>query len=89
MKKGILEFEMLGYYRPREFYSPKYGTEFDYLYPDDRTTLFWAPTILTDSLGYAETVFYSSDIKGTFDIRLEGVGLNSHAGEAKSSFNVN
>jgi len=89
MKKGILEFQMLGYHQPREFYSPKYGTEFDFLYPDDRITLFWAPTILTDSLGHAETVFFSSDRKGTFNIILEGIGPNGHTGEGDSSFKVN
>lgn len=88
MKKGVLEFQMLGYHRPREFYSPKYGTEFDYLYPDDRITLFWAPTIITDSLGHAETVFYSSDRKGLFTVHLEGVGPDGNTGAGSSSFIV-
>jgi TonB-dependent SusC/RagA subfamily outer membrane receptor len=89
MKKGILETQILAYYHPREFYSPKYGSEFDYLYPDDRITLFWAPTILTDSLGHAETVFYSSDRTGTFEVSLEGIGPTGHTGESQSSFKVN
>ncbi len=88
MKKGVLNFQMLGYHHPKEFYSPKYGTEFDYLYPDDRITLFWAPSIITDSLGHAETVFYSSDRKGVFDVRLQGVGPDGHAGAGNSSFIV-
>lgn len=88
MKKGVLEFQMLGYHNPREFYSPKYGTEFDYLYPDDRITLFWVPTIITDSLGHAEAVFYSSDRKGVFNVSLEGVGPDGNTGSGSSSFIV-
>ncbi len=63
MVKGVLNFKMLGFYKPREFYSPKYGTEFDYLYPDNRSTLYWAPVIETDSLGNAAVEFYSSDTR--------------------------
>ncbi|KPK86071.1 MAG: hypothetical protein AMS27_05890 [Bacteroides sp. SM23_62_1] len=88
MKKGILEFKMLGYYNPKEFYSPKYGTEFDYLYPDDRITLFWTPTIVTDSLGYAEAVFFSSDRTGVFNISLEGVDPKGNIGAGHSSFTI-
>jgi hypothetical protein len=79
---------MLGYHHPREFYSPKYGTEFDYLYPDDRITLFWVPTIITDSLGHAEAVFYSSDRIGVFNVNFEGVTPDGNLGAGKSSFTV-
>ena len=88
IKKGILECQILGYYRPREFYSPKYGTRFDQLNPDDRITLFWAPSILTDSIGQAEVVFYSSDIKGSFDVTLEGVSPEGKIGKSTTSFKV-
>jgi TonB-dependent SusC/RagA subfamily outer membrane receptor len=88
MKKGYLEFQMLAYYRPREFYSPRYGTPFDHLFPDERVTLYWAPTIRTDSLGCAETEFYSSDRKGTFDVILEGIGTDGLTGQGKTSFTI-
>jgi TonB-dependent SusC/RagA subfamily outer membrane receptor len=88
MKKGILESQILGYYRPREFYSPRYGTRFDHLNPDDRITLFWAPSILTDSIGQAEAVFYSSDIKGIFDVTLEGVSPEGKIGKGTASFKI-
>jgi TonB-dependent SusC/RagA subfamily outer membrane receptor len=88
MKKGVLESQILGFYRPREFYSPRYGTRFDQLNPDDRTTLFWAPTIMTDSKGQADTVFFTSDVKGKFDISLEGVSPNGKFGAGTSSFDV-
>jgi len=88
IKKGVLESQILGYYRPREFYSPKYGTRFDQLNTDDRITLFWAPSIITDSNGQAEAVFYSSDKRGIFDITLEGVSPEGKIGKGTTSFEV-
>lgn len=88
MKKGILESQILGFYRPREFYSPKYETRFDFMKPDDRTTLHWAPTITLDSIGQAEIVFYSSDVKGTFDITVEGVTWDGEIGESASTIEI-
>jgi len=88
MKKGVLNFQMLGYYHPREFYSPRYGTNFDNLLPDDRTTLFWAPEVITNSMGQAELIFYSSDTKGTFEVVIEGISDEGIAGEGHTSFEV-
>ena len=88
IKKGVLNFQMLGYYKPREFYSPKYGTEFDHLYPDSRTTLYWAPVIRTDSLGHAAVEFYSSDTRGNFEVVLEGISGKGFPAEGKASFEV-
>jgi hypothetical protein len=79
---------MLGYYKPREFYSPKYGTEFDHLYPDNRTTLYWAPVIRTDSLGFAAVEFYSSDTRGNFEAVLEGISGKGIPAEGKANFEV-
>ncbi len=88
IKKGVLNFQMLGYYKPREFYSPKYGTAFDHLYPDNRTTLYWAPVIHTDSLGNAAAEFYSSDTRGNFEVVLEGISEKGIPAEGKASFEV-
>jgi len=88
MKKGVLESQILGFYRPREFYSPRYGTRFDQLNPDDRITLFWAPTIMTNSMGQADTIFFTSDVTGKFDISLEGVSPEGKFGAGTSSFEV-
>jgi TonB-dependent SusC/RagA subfamily outer membrane receptor len=88
IKKGILESQILGFYRPREFYSPKYETRFDFMKPDDRITLYWAPTITLDSIGQAEIVFYSSDVKGTFDITIEGITPDGEIGETISTINI-
>jgi TonB-dependent SusC/RagA subfamily outer membrane receptor len=88
IKKGILEFQMFGFYKPREFYSPKYETRFDFMKPDDRITLYWAPVITLDSIGQAEVVFYSSDVKGTFDVTMEGITPDGEIGESTTTINI-
>ncbi len=78
--KGILKFDMLGYHRPREFYSPKYGTRFDDLVEDYRTTLYWDPDIRTDSTGLAKISFYCSDVSSTFHLVVEGISTEGKIG---------
>jgi hypothetical protein len=50
--------------------------------------LFWAPTLMTDSKGQADTVFFTSDVKGKFDISLEGISPDGKFGAGTSSFDV-
>jgi TonB-dependent SusC/RagA subfamily outer membrane receptor len=88
MIKGILNFDMLGYHKPREFYSPKYGTEFDQLVEDYRTSLYWNPGIRTDSTGMAQVSFYTSDINSTFYIVVEGVSTEGQIGSNEKIIQV-
>jgi TonB-dependent SusC/RagA subfamily outer membrane receptor len=88
MRKGILDFRMYGYHRAREFYSPKFGTEFDYLIPDNRTTIFWDPMITTDENGRATVSFYNSDRTGIFWVVVEGVSGEGSLGKAEARFEV-
>ncbi len=88
MIKGILTFDMLGYHRPREFYSPKYGTPFDGLTEDYRSTLYWDPNIRTDSTGLAQISFYCSDISSTFHIVVEGISTEGKIGSNEKIIKV-
>lgn len=63
-----------GYYRAREFYSPKYNV----LQPaqsqrDHRITLAWEPVVITDSLGKATVRFYTADDVAEYRVELEGI----------------
>ncbi len=86
--KGILTFDMLGYHRPQEFYSPVYGTAFDNLIIDDRSTLYWNPSVLTDSDGMARIRFYNSDKISTFYVVCEGLTTEGNIGQAERSYEV-
>ena len=88
MIKGVLNFEMLGYHRASEFYSPVYGTEFDDLVIDTRSSLFWDPEVITDGTGTARIKFYNSDKTSTFFVVAEGITLDGNIGMAERSYTV-
>ena len=88
MKKGVLAFDMLGYHRPREFYSPRYGSSFDHLLQDFRSCLYWNPMVNVDSSGIAELSFFNSEKTGDFYIVVEGIGPDGHAGRNEKSYRV-
>jgi TonB-dependent SusC/RagA subfamily outer membrane receptor len=88
MIKGVLTFEMLGYHHPREFYSPRYGTDFDYLIEDNRTSLYWNPAVVTDGNGIARIRFFNSEKASTFYIVAEGIGPLGKIGQAERSYTV-
>jgi hypothetical protein len=88
--QGVKTFVMEGLASPREFYSPRYeGALKDSPVYDGRVTLFWAPEIVTDSLGRASVEFYTGDRPATLDIRVSGMGIVSGApGEGRSAAEV-
>jgi TonB-dependent SusC/RagA subfamily outer membrane receptor len=77
MKRGVLEFEMLGYSTPRNFYQPKYSPETE---PESNYTIYWQPVILTDSTGTASVLLDKPTIKGDYRFTVEGVSYLGHVG---------
>ncbi|MEP5612890.1 MAG: hypothetical protein ABJP45_11600, partial [Cyclobacteriaceae bacterium] len=76
-KSGALNMTHPGYYRAREFYTPDYQVVRDeHAKPDVRSTLYWNPTVFTDTAGMDPLVFYTSDQKGEFDVSIEGITMN-------------
>ncbi len=88
MKKGILEFKMLGYHTPKEYYNPKYEYRADDIFEDDRITILWMPYFITDSEGVGKTSFHTSDVKGNFTIRIEGLSEDGIPGYAMTGIEV-
>ncbi len=77
MKRGVVEFEMLGYSTPRNFYQPKYLPENE---PESNYTVLWQPVIITDSLGKASVLLDKPAIKGDYRFTVEGVSYLGHVG---------
>jgi hypothetical protein len=71
LEKGIL----VGYAAPKEFYSPDYTKESPlHEVTDVRTTLYWAPYVLTDAGNRRLTItFYNNDISNKLRVVLEGM----------------
>ncbi|MDR2809787.1 MAG: hypothetical protein LBB84_04415 [Tannerellaceae bacterium] len=89
--KELLELNNLwrikGYYGRREFYLPDETDMLDPL-PDSRNTLFWAPSVLTDTNGEANLSFYCSDLNTRFTGQIEGLADGGLLGVANCEFRV-
>jgi hypothetical protein len=77
---GITSFIIDGLEAPRRFYSPVYNVP-GATYPsfDGRTTLFWNPSVKTDSTGTAKINFFTSDRNTTFDVIVNGIEKDNGA----------
>ena len=64
-----------GYQEPVAFYSPKYdkGNKDNAVIPDFRSTLYWNPSLQTDSSGECDFLFYSADKATTYKVVIEGL----------------
>ena len=74
MKRGVIEFGMLGYHKAREFYVPPYDS-WKYK-PSDykiRRTIFWGPNVSTDAKGEAIVRFKKTFATEKFGLTMEGV----------------
>jgi TonB-dependent SusC/RagA subfamily outer membrane receptor len=74
MKRGVLEFGMLGYYKTREFYVPDYDTwkykPTDYNIP---RTIYWQPILKTDPSGTVTIRFKNNHKISKYITTIEGM----------------
>lgn len=71
---GIVTYAPKGYSVSRQFYSPKYDVTPDSR-PDLRSTVFWAPHVITDTNGKGNFNFFNTDQAGTYRIVIEGIDV--------------
>jgi hypothetical protein len=76
-----------GYYQSRQFYEPDYDVEPASVL-DNRNTLAWLPSIITNEQGEATVHFFCSDIRSRFLCILEAVGGEGLLGAEKIPFLV-
>ena len=74
-KFNIKTITPLGYQVSKEFYAPKYETaeQKNSSKSDFRTTIHWAPYVITNENGEAEVDFYTADSKTIYSVVYEGV----------------
>ena len=72
---GFHYFKRLGYHISKEFYHPIYDTpeKKELSGPDERSTIYWSPSINTNEQGVAQIEFYASDHPGNYHIDIEGI----------------
>lgn len=77
MRRGVIEFDVLGYSRPRTFYQPRYEPREE---PSDNYSIIWQPEIETNSSGRVYIVFDKPVIEGAYRFVLEGISYQGHVG---------
>jgi len=86
---GILPISPRGFYKAREFYSPKYDHPvLSDAHPDLRTTIFWKPEVITDQDGSASFNYYNADGPGTYRVVVEGIDEKGNIGRLVYRYKV-
>jgi TonB-dependent SusC/RagA subfamily outer membrane receptor len=63
-----------GYDPRREFHSPDYDNPaINKEMADQRTTIYWAPNVITDKNGKASISFFNADARGNYRVITEGL----------------
>ena len=84
---GVLPITVNGFYKAREFYSPKYGHQ-DKDIVDYRSTVFWKPDIVTDKDGNASFDYYNADGTGNYRVVVEGFDDKGNLGRQVYRYKV-
>ncbi len=86
---GILPIAPMGFYKAREFYSPKYETTAMVTkHHDYRSTIYWNPELVTGKDGTASFDFYNADGKGTYRVVIEGIDDKGNLGRQVYRYKV-
>lgn len=70
---GIASAKLVGFSLIRNYYSPQYDGTDDDKKRDFRSSLYWTPSINTDSEGLSWVSFYNSDQLGDVQVVVEGL----------------
>ena len=70
---SMAEVIVPGYAVPMEFYAPDYSVENDRSKRDNRTTIAWVPSLLSNSLGDATMSFWTADRQSDYRVIIEGI----------------
>lgn len=72
----------------KEFYSPLYTVKKPNIGVDVRSTLFWAPNVVTDEKGKAAIGFYTADKTATYTVNIQGSDMQGQIGAHQTKLNV-
>ena len=87
---GMRIFSPTGYYKAREFYSPRYDDpKTNQAIADQRSTIYWNPNIVTDKDGNAFFDYFNAGAKGSYRIIVEGMTVDGSMGRKVYRYKVN
>ena len=78
---GVITVKSNGFYKARQFYSPKYEQPEIYATRRDlRSTIYWNPEVVTDKDGNAAIDYYNADGTGNYQVVIEGIDTYGNLG---------
>ncbi len=86
---GVLPIAPVGFYKAREFYSPKYDhPDLESKQKDLRSTIYWKPELVTNKDGNASLEYYNADGTGNYRVVIEGIDENGNIGRQVYRYRV-
>jgi len=83
---GILPVTVQGFYKARQFYTPKYDHLGDQ--KNINNAIFWEPELITDKSGNTSFEFFNADATGTYRIVIEGIDEKGNLGRRVYRYKV-
>ncbi|WP_259069795.1 carboxypeptidase regulatory-like domain-containing protein [Mucilaginibacter sp. X4EP1] len=89
-QQNEVNFTPKGYARVKTFYLPRYSgpRESQPNKPDERSTIYWNPNIITDKNGNATVEYFNSDGRGTYRVIIEGIDKDGNLGRQVFHYTV-
>ncbi|WP_143065196.1 hypothetical protein [Mucilaginibacter gossypiicola] len=85
---GTYVYRPMPFSMPIQFYTPKYKPASTPDMTDIRSTIHWAPHIVTDKEGKARVSFYTADNPGSYTYIIEGTDLEGNFGVRRGTLAV-
>ncbi|AMR31576.1 hypothetical protein A0256_09140 [Mucilaginibacter sp. PAMC 26640] len=87
MSPGLVSIRPPGYYKSREFYSPKYKVAGEQV-NNSRGTVYWNPNLTTDKDGHTSFSFGNGNAPGSYRVIVEGIDTAGNPGRSVITFKV-
>jgi len=89
--EGARSHEISGFSEPRAFYAPTYEnlSSQDWVVPDYRSVVHWAPEIQLDKDGSCTLEFYNDDRVGEVLVIVEAISKDGKIGYMEKTYSVN
>ncbi len=90
LNKKNLSIDYEGLQERREFYAPHYDDQrmLESRIPDNRSLLYWNPSLTINNKGKQQIEFFTSDLYGKFEIVIEGITGKGISGSSVHQFEV-
>jgi hypothetical protein len=85
---GLITYKFKGFYKARDFYSPKYNSTSTAKVSDGRKTIYWNPNIITGANGKASFEYFNAGSPGVYRVVIEGIDGDGNLGRQVLRYKV-